>query len=102
MYIFNKRKTRETVDLLLNGVWELVTDGTEQVEVPDAICSSVLTGNAGLQKCRPLWPEEKTKKGKTDLLLVEEDQVREHKLDIRKSMGPDSLHPWVLRELADF
>ncbi|KFU97253.1 RNA-directed DNA polymerase from mobile element jockey, partial [Pterocles gutturalis] len=34
---------------------------------------------------------------------VGEDQVRDHlkNLKAHKSMGPDEIHPWVLKELAD-
>lgn len=40
---------------------------------------------------------------KEDVLLVSEDQVREHlsKLDICRSLGPSMMHPQVLRELGD-
>lgn len=41
---------------------------------------------------------------KKDLLLVQEDQLKEqllkNKLEILKSMGPDGIYPLMLRELA--
>ncbi|KAK4827448.1 hypothetical protein QYF61_018169 [Mycteria americana] len=69
-----KWKTRENMDLLLNGAGDSVTQDMEKAE----------RGKG--------WSKE-------GIPLVEEDQVREHlsKLDIHKSMGPDGIHPRVLR-----
>lgn len=43
------------------------------------------------------------KSGARKKTLVEKDQVRGrlNKLDIHKSIGPDVLHPQVLKDLAD-
>ncbi|GAB0205877.1 mitochondrial enolase superfamily member 1 [Grus japonensis] len=90
-YISSKRKTRENVALLLNEVGALVMEDTEKAELLNAFFASgpqeTQTLEVGGKVCR-----------KEELPLVEEDQVREHlgKLDIHKSM-----HPRVLRELAD-
>ena len=73
----------------------------EKAEVLNAFFTSFFTGQTSLQDSQT--PETRGKVwGKEDLHPVEEDQVREHlsKPDIRKSMGPDGVHPQVLRELA--
>ncbi|KFP77562.1 RNA-directed DNA polymerase from mobile element jockey, partial [Apaloderma vittatum] len=38
-----------------------------------------------------------------ELPIVTEDQVRDHLMNLKvyKSMAPDGIHPWVLRELVD-
>ncbi|GAB0178742.1 mitochondrial enolase superfamily member 1 [Grus japonensis] len=96
-YISSKRKTRENVGPLLNEVGALVTEDTENADLLNAFLASVFSAQAGPQETQTLEVGEK------DLPLAEEDRVREHlgKLDIHESMGPDGMHPQVLRELAD-
>ena len=99
-YVSSKRKTGENVGLLLNEVGALVTEITEKVELLDATFASVFTAKACPQASQSLEVREKAWR-KENLPWVEEDQVRDHlsKLDTHKSMGPDGMHPQVLREL---
>ncbi|PKU46943.1 glycerol kinase [Limosa lapponica baueri] len=101
-YIGAKRKTKENVGPLLNESGTMVTGDAGKAELLNAFFASVFTAQATPQEP---WTSEESEEvcTKEDLPLVKEDQVRDQlrRLDIHKSMGPEGIHPRVLRELAE-
>ena len=62
--------------------------------------ASVFTGKGSSHTAQIAESKDKNLE---DLPAVSEDQARDHlkNMKVHKSMGPDEIHRWVLRELVD-
>jgi len=101
-YVSQKRKVKESMFPLMSKTGKLVTTDEYKAEVLKNIFASVCTGNLSSHTSQVGGPPDGDWGSKVPP-AVREDQVRDHlrKQNIPKPMGPDEMHPRVLKELAD-
>ncbi|CAM4636979.1 unnamed protein product [Lepidochelys kempii] len=98
-YVSNKKKVKESVGPLLNEGGNLVTGDVEKANGLSAFFASVFTNEVSTQTTAL----SSTAWGGGDQPSVKKEVVRDYleKLHEHKSMGPDALHPRLLKELVD-
>ncbi|KAK4822673.1 hypothetical protein QYF61_019040 [Mycteria americana] len=102
-YISSERRAKENLQPLVDGGGNPVIKDKEKAEVLNAFFASVFNSRANCSLgTQP--PELEDRDGdQNGAPIIQGEMVSDllHHLDIHKSMGPDEIHPRVLKELAE-
>ncbi|KAK4825063.1 hypothetical protein QYF61_023067 [Mycteria americana] len=102
-YISNKRRAQENLHLLLDAGGNVVTKDEEKDKILNAFFASVFNSKTSCSLgTQP--PELEDRDGEqNEAPIIQGEMVSDllHHLGTHKSMGPDGLHPRVLRELVE-
>ncbi|KAK4816161.1 hypothetical protein QYF61_011543 [Mycteria americana] len=102
-YISSKRRGKGNLQPLVDGGGNTVTKDEEKAEVLHAFFASVFNSRANCSLgTQP--PELEDRDGdQNGAPIIQGEMVSDllHHLDTHKSMGPDEIHPRVLKELAE-
>ncbi|KAK4810884.1 hypothetical protein QYF61_013292 [Mycteria americana] len=102
-YISSNRRAKENLQALVDGGGNTVTKDEEKAEVLNAFFASVFNSRANCSLGTQPLELEDGDGDQNGSPIIQGEMVSDllHHLDTHKSMGPDEIHPRVLKELAE-